>query len=189
MRKRICICSITFAFFLLICAIFVWYRQPQEYCNMEDAVTMCDGTGEKVIHMTCELYLHRYFLKASEIHGSIYVDGVKYTSIFDLEEYQRWTGGFTDGNGFSAKLSGRKFAVPFINVEYWTGLKEKDLRTDMFFRQETIDDFLVMLAEENIFMITLYGEDKKPTDYFGPAENAAEYDEVMERLEEYWGQI
>lgn len=100
---------------------------------------------------------------------------------------------FVSAAGCTTSKDGQKeapeFPVPFINLEYWTGLREKDLRTDMFFRQETIDDFLVMLAEENIFMITLYGEDKKPTDYFGSAENAAEYDEVMERLEEYWGQI
>lgn len=182
MRKRLCFCGIATVFIFVVCVVLIWYRKPKEYCIIENAVKMCDETGEKVILMTCELYLHQYFFKGSEMHGSIYVDGVKYTSIFDLKEYQRWTEGFTNDNDFFAKLAGREFAVPFINVEYWTKLQENDFRTDMFFRQETIDEDMIMFAEEDLFMFTLFGEDREATNYFGPAGNVVEYDAVMKKI-------
>lgn len=62
--------------------------------------------------------------------------------------------------------------------------RENNLRIDLYFRQESIGNYLEMLPEENIFMIDFYGEKGENTLYFGPAENAAEYDEVMGKMVE-----
>ena len=190
MRKKNCFCSIFSFSLIIVCSIMIWYKKPKEYCVLEETVEMCDETG-KIVHVTWELYLYRYFFKGSEIHGNIYVDETKYTSIFDLENCQQVAKELTRDNSFLAKLSGEQFTVPFINVGYWAMLRDRGYTNSFFMRffmRKSIDGFQVFPAEE-IFMFSVVDENLKCTIYLGSAKNTEEYNEVMKKLAKLSGAI
>lgn len=135
---------------------------------------MCDSSGEKTIEVTCELYLQRYFFKGSKVCGNIYVNGEKYISNYDLEQYERfWT--YAD-DGFSAKLDGKKYIGTFLKEDHWTNTDD-GRRRDLFRGEQSIQQVL-LFPEEKIIAFRLYDDKGENTLYLGPAGNAAEYKEA-----------
>ncbi|MDE7297948.1 MAG: hypothetical protein K2N94_03845 [Lachnospiraceae bacterium] len=181
MKRRLYtgILLLTFAIIIPVCII--WYKKPKEYFVSENVIEMCDETGENLIEVMYELYLHRYFFKASEVHGNIYMNGTKYTSLFDLEQFASLAKGFSNENDFAEKLRGKEYTVPFVNEDYWNERRANGMLGKLIHGEECID-YLVVYPEEKVIMFSFFGRKEDMTLYIGPAENAVEYEESMRKV-------
>lgn len=142
------------------------YKKPKEYLVLEDAVIMHDEAKGKTIEVTCELYLQYYFLKAAEVKGNIYIDGVKYQSLFDLKQFTSVAQGFSNSNDFFAKLRGEIYAVDFVNEEHWNRRRNEGFFKSIVSGEACIRSLAIDLDERRITF--LFFDENGSLFYFEP---------------------